>query len=162
MDTKINLFLQHKQWELHPDVNPRLINRIFQLIMDSFLSLKSFKLVEASVFLSNNSYIRYLNNRYLHKNKPTNVLAFPKLELDYRDLHLSNLKIQADTLNLGEVILSYNTCLVESKKLSISLIKHCSHLLTHGFLHLLGFDHINPDDAKIMEEMEHIILAQIK
>lgn len=154
--------MQHKQWELYPEVNLRLINRIFQLIMDSFLSLKSFKLVETSVFLSNNSYIRYLNNRYLHKNKPTNVLAFPKLELDYKDLHLPNLKIQTDTLNLGDVILSYNTCLVESKRLSISFIKHCSHLLTHGFLHLLGFDHTKLDDAKIMEEMERIILAQIK
>lgn len=162
MDTKINLSIQHKQWEIHPDLNIRLINRIFQLIIDSFLSLKSFKLIEASVFLSNNSHIRYLNNRYLHKNKPTNVLSFPNLDLDYKDLHLSSLKIQTDTLNLGEVILSYNTCLAESKKLSISLIKHCSHLLTHGFLHLLGFDHIKSDDAKIMEDMEHIILAQIK
>jgi len=162
MDTKINLFIQHKQWETHPHVNTKLINKLFQLIMDSFLGLKPFKLIEASVFLSNNSYIKYLNDRYLHKKNPTNVLAFPKLDLNYRNLHLPNLGIQTDTLNLGEVILSYNVCLAESKKLSISFFKHCSHLLTHGFLHLLGFDHIKSNDAKIMEEMERIILAQIK
>jgi len=162
MDTKISLFIQNKRWESYPDLNAKFINRIFQLIIDSFLSLKSFKFIEASVFLSNNSYIKYLNNRYLHKNKPTNVLAFPKIELDYKDLHLPSLNIQTDSLNLGEVILSYNTCFIESKKLSVSIIKHCSHLLIHGFLHLLGFDHIKSDDAKIMEEMERIILSQIK
>ena len=106
-----------------------------------------------SLNLSNDKQIKYFNNRWKGKNRPTNVLSFP------------NLKTSADPSfqknYLGDIILSYQTLKKESKDGKLLFINHMAHLLTHGILHLKGFTHENRSREKTMQKEEINILKRL-
>jgi len=108
---------------------------------------------ELSVLLTDDAGIAQLNDRYLGRKGPTNVLAFPmvgELESDY------------DSIMLGDVVISGDTALRESKELGESLEYTIGRLLVHGVLHLLGFDHTRSTiEAERMEEEEKRLMALI-
>lgn len=110
-----------------------------------------------SVVLSSDDEISLLNHDYRNKAKATNVLSFANyenfLEIDYK-------KIETE-IDLGDIILSFATISSEAKQQQKDLKEHFSHMLIHGFLHLLGYDHIEPEDALIMETKEIEILEKI-
>lgn len=96
--------------------------------------------------------ITQLNAYYRKQNKATNVLAFP-----------ANLPVGV-TLEyplLGDVIICPAVLQQESIQLNKPLIAHWALIVTHGVLHLLGFDHIDDDDATIMQSLEIQLLAQL-
>ena len=98
------------------------------------------------VLLADDAAIRALNARWRGKDAPTNVLSFPAPpEMGY----------------LGDIVLAYETVAAEAHAQGKTLAAHAAHLLTHGLLHLLGYDHEADDDAERMEARERVILAAL-
>ncbi len=114
--------------------------------------------VEISVKLSGNEEVQALNKAYRGKDKPTNVLSFPQVQPDLLET-LSNTD-DGEAL-LGDIILALETCRSEAIAKDIPLSRHVSHLVVHGSLHLLGYDHENDVDAGIMENCEISALATL-
>lgn len=108
--------------------------------------------MELSVLLTDDASIKEINSKWRRQDKATNVLSFPTKELDVGDTPLPL---------LGDVIFAYETILREAEELTKSFEEHLTHLFIHGFLHLLGYDHINDTDAEQMERIETGILLSI-
>ncbi|MGE5562130.1 MAG: rRNA maturation RNase YbeY [Bacillota bacterium] len=106
--------------------------------------------VEISVSLSGDEQVRALNARWRGKDKPTNVLSFPMA--DERDLGRAN--VSGAELLLGDIILARGVCEAEAADKGISVEAHATHLVVHGTLHLLGYDHHEDSEAAEMEERE--------
>lgn len=117
------------------------------------LSLKPYKnSAELTIRLVNSDEITELNHTYRHQNKATNVLAFPQTYP--KDIIL-------DVPLLGDVIICTDVLEAESTQLQIPLIAHWAHIVIHGILHLLGYDHIKDEDAQIMQAIEIECLAKL-
>lgn len=112
--------------------------------------------VELSLVLADDDTVRALNRDWRGKDKPTNVLTFAAL--DDEDAPLP----EGAPLLLGDVVLAYQTCAVEAVEQGKSLADHLAHLVVHGILHLLGWDHEESEaEAEEMEAMEISILAAL-
>jgi len=115
--------------------------------------------VEVSVKFTNDDEVRGLNSDYRGKDKATNVLSFPMAD---RDLLCSLAKTDDAELLLGDVVLAHGVCVAEAGDRQIPVASHASHLVVHGTLHLLGYDHEAGDDqAEAMEAIERQALAAI-
>ena len=68
---------------------------------------------------------------------------------------------QATDPELGDIAIAYETCLRESQEAGLAILDHLTHLLLHGTLHLLGYDHIDDEDADVMEGLEIKMLASL-
>lgn len=108
------------------------------------IALENTKFTSVSVVLADDQFIRTLNHQYRGKNKPTNVLSFT-----------------GEGGELGDVVLAFDTVRREAEEQGKSLAAHTAHLVVHGLLHLLGFDHENDKDAAKMEKREIAILAKL-
>lgn len=141
--------------------------------------------IEIVIRLTSDAEVQTLNRDYRGKDAPTNVLSFPMLEADELDELLTrhpresgdpslnendaggeigsrfrgNDDVVEQEILLGDIILAYETCAREAAAKNISLEAHASHLIVHGTLHLLGYDHINDADAQVMESLERRIMA---
>ena len=109
---------------------------------------------ELAVVLADDAMVRALNADYRGIDKATNVLAFA-----YRDCQPPAAPLAGDAL--GDVVISLETTADEAEISGRSLREHLSHLVIHGVLHLLGYDHGNARDAKTMEKLEIRALAGI-
>ena len=108
--------------------------------------------IELSVVLADDAAVRALNRDYRGRDAPTNVLAFPQA-----DTH-GDLSPEGPVL-LGDVVLALETVRREAAAQGKSAVDHASHLVVHGILHLLGFDHHADSEAADMERCETAILA---
>jgi probable rRNA maturation factor len=114
---------------------------------------------ELSVRFSSDEEVRALNASWRAKDKPTNVLSFPMVE---RDFLVTFRRSGAGEVLLGDVILAHGVCAREAAEKSVSVETHAAHLVVHGTLHLLGYDHETGEaDAEDMEETERRALASI-
>lgn len=104
---------------------------------------------EISILLTNDAEMHALNKQWRGFDKPTDVLSFPS----------DGPEIPGEPVHLGDIALGYETSLADAGAMDRPFEAHVSHLLIHGFLHLLGYDHIEPEDAKVMEPLEAQILA---
>lgn len=102
---------------------------------------------EVSIVLCDDSFIADLNRKWRGIDKPTNVLAFPS-GAD-----------PATTSVLGDIVIAYETAAREAVAAEVTLLDHVAHLMAHGFLHLVGYDHIDETEAEEMERLEVRILA---
>jgi len=107
--------------------------------------------VEVSLLAANDARIAELNGTFRGKETPTNVLSWPSEELSIGQGKTP--KAPQDP-EIGDIALSYETCAQEAKNYDKMMENHVMHLVLHGFLHLLGYDHDTDDDAKLMEELE--------
>lgn len=96
--------------------------------------------------------ITQLNADYRQKNTPTNVLAFPSFLPK---------EVELESPLLGDVIICPAVLLEESHTLNKPLIAHWPHIVIHGVLHLLGYDHIKDSDAEVMQALEIKLLEQL-
>ncbi len=99
---------------------------------------------EITVVLADDAFVRGLNRDYRGKDKPTNVLSFP-----------------GDIPHLGDIVLARETIEREAKEQGKTFRDHAAHLLVHGTLHLLGYDHMKAKEAEIMEALEIKILNKL-
>jgi probable rRNA maturation factor len=113
---------------------------------------------EVGVLLDDDQAIRQLNARHRDQDRATNVLAFPLADFERgRLLH----EPAAGPLMLGDVILALETVCAEAGEAGRPVSHHLSHLVVHGTLHLLGFDHQDDAEASVMEDLERAILADL-
>lgn len=102
---------------------------------------------ELTVLLTDDAEQRALNAQYRGKDKTTNVLSFPSPEFA--------------APHLGDISLAYGVCAAEAQAQGKPLAHHLSHLVTHGVLHLLGWDHQTDTEAEEMEALERAVLANL-
>lgn len=106
---------------------------------------------ELSLALADDATVQSLNRDYRQKDSPTNVLSFP-----------ADVPPMADVPQLlGDVILAFETCRREADEAKRPFANHLAHLTVHGVLHLLGHDHMEPEDATEMEALEVEILSEL-
>ena len=115
--------------------------------------------VEISVRLTSDEEVHTLNRQYRGKDKPTNVLSFPMVQPDL--LQTVSLNSDDGELLLGDIVLAHGVCVAEAAERGVSVEDHATHLLVHGVLHLLGYDHMVDNEAEAMEEIERQALGTL-
>lgn len=108
--------------------------------------------IELSALFCDDAAIRALNREWRGFDKPTNVLSFPAVHDPAR---------LAAAASLGDLALAQETCLAEAGADGKTLEDHVRHLIVHGVLHLLGYDHLDDEEAEDMEAIERRALARI-
>lgn len=108
---------------------------------------------EATVVLSSDTVVHDLNRTYRQQDKPTNVLSFPAPELPA--------DVPSDRKMLGDIVLAAETVAQEAQALAIPPVHHLQHLVVHGLLHLIGYDHLTDAQAAEMEALETRLLSRI-
>ena len=106
--------------------------------------------VELSVRLVGDEEVRLLNAHWRGKDKPTNVLSFPLAE----QYELEQGDEEGPELMLGDIVLAHGVCEREAAEKKVSVEEHATHLIVHGTLHLLGYDHQDDGAAQDMESRE--------
>jgi probable rRNA maturation factor len=130
------------------------IEKLTRRVIDASLEASGIRILDAaelSVQLADDAQIRALNAQWRGVDKPTNVLSFPVAAGD---------KIAAAPL-LGDIVVAFETAEREAAEEGKTFADHYAHLVVHGFLHLLGFDHQDAAEADRMETLETVILARL-
>ena len=133
---KVFVDIHDKRWNKYKIDFDKIVNAL-----DSSV----YKDSEVSIVLTDDAEIHELNRSYRGMDKPTNVLSF---ELE-------------DDVLLGDIYISVDTVLREAKDAKITVEEHTAHMVVHGVLHLMGYDHIKDADAKKMEDKEIKILKKL-
>ena len=123
---------------------------LFKQWVDTALTSVTEQEFELTIRLVNSTESQQLNKQYRQKDKPTNVLSFPFEVPEGIELNL-----------LGDLVICAQVVEQESKDQKKKLFDHWAHMVIHGCLHLLGYDHINDIDADEMESLEIKILAKL-
>jgi probable rRNA maturation factor len=114
--------------------------------------------VKLVVLLDGDETLSRLNKEFRHQDKPTNVLSFPSSEAildNLRDIQNSS------AVFLGDIAISYERVYEESIEQTKEFLDHFTHILVHATLHLVGYDHVNEEDAKRMERIEIVVLHNL-
>jgi probable rRNA maturation factor len=113
--------------------------------------------VELSVRLTGDEEVRALNAQWRGKDKATNVLSFPLADQN----ELASGAADGPELMLGDIVLARGVCEAEAAEKGVPVETHATHLVVHGTLHLLGYDHHDDGDATDMEAREVRALARL-
>ena len=149
---KINVIVKDKTW-LKYIKNPEIYlkKKIKKIQKDRFFNNKKYSL---SLQLSGEKEIKYLNNKFRKKNKPTDILSFPsETKKNLKNLIASNSKIY-----LGDIIINIKKMNISSKVL---FKNHLNVLFVHGLLHLFGYDHKKNSNFKTMNTIEKKLLKKL-
>ena len=127
----------------------------FKEIIQETLQHTSFiEACEITLTLTDDLAVQALNKAHRGKDKPTNVLSFPAY--DPNDPH-----VPGEVIHLGDIVLAYETITHEAMEQNKSFEDHLTHLIVHGSLHLLGYDHEDDTEAQVMEALEIKILSTL-
>lgn len=148
----IYLSLDDERWCMHGDVGALAEQAARAVLAHRGADLGG--AVELSLALADDAAVHTLNRQWRGIDKPTNVLAFPG---DAAIVPAAG--PNGPPRQLGDVIVAYETVAAEARDQAKPLAAHLSHLVVHGVLHLLGFDHESEAEATIMEAEEIAILA---
>ncbi|MBX4335475.1 rRNA maturation RNase YbeY [Bartonella raoultii] len=107
---------------------------------------------EISLLFTDDKHMTQINAQWRGKNKPTNVLSFPAFPLKAGD---------PPGPMLGDIVIARETVVLEAKKEGKKFQDHLTHMIIHGILHLLGYNHETDDEAYHMEELEREILRKL-
>jgi probable rRNA maturation factor len=159
MNITVEIAKELDEWDNYPEINEELFSRLASLVLSGYPNFSSIAEVELSILLTGNKQMQLLNSQFRSKDKETNVLSFPDIDIDWRKI----VEFVPDNnyIYLGDIALGYEVIALEAKNKSISFEDHFKHLMLHAILHLIGYDHIEDDDAKEMESIEVEILESI-
>ncbi|MCH7554789.1 MAG: rRNA maturation RNase YbeY [Proteobacteria bacterium] len=115
--------------------------------------------IEIGIRLTDDAEARGLNQRYRGIDAPTNVLSFPIT--DCAPGVAPPPPPRGPPLALGDVVLAFQTIRDEAEAQGKTLADHVGHLVVHGVLHLVGYDHLDDDQAAVMEHIETVVLAEL-
>ncbi|WP_281973463.1 rRNA maturation RNase YbeY [Ruegeria faecimaris] len=121
-------------------------------------------LCEVSLLGCDDARIAQLNTEFREKASPTNVLSWPAEDLAADSAGQTPILPEPDfsgEIALGDIAISYDTCAREAAEAGKNMDDHVTHLIVHGLLHLLGYDHIRDLDATLMEGVEVEILGKL-
>ncbi len=144
----IDITLEDERW---PDLRDLAQKACETTLEDSVFKGQN---LELSLVLADDSFVRKLNKNYRAQDKATNVLSFVQEEENSPFL-------AGEPHILGDIILAYETLMYEAGEQRKSFEDHTIHLIVHGLLHLIGYDHIEEEDAQEMEELEVQILNEL-
>lgn len=152
----VEIIKDDKLWNNHADINKILVKKVLRNILNRYSNFAKIKNVEIAILLTNNNNIQLLNNKFRKKNKPTNVLSFPDIEINWPDI----LEFQVDEnyMYLGDIAFGYGIIQKEVSEYNKPFVDHFIHLLVHSILHLLGFKHNTDESATVMENIETDVL----
>ena len=145
----IDITLHSDSWKNKNRQVEEFVTGIIEQVLDGLI--QSIPHIEVSVVLADNDFLQGLNLKYCGKDAPTNVLSFPITEAEI-------LIAPAPFLSLGDIIIAYETIKQEAAEQNKSFSDHLTHMLVHGCLHLLHYDHIDDEEAQEMETLEVDIL----
>ena len=142
-------------------------NKEYEKIIEKVLSkcfeeekMKDSKLY-ITITLTTPEYIRKINKEYRNVDKATDVLSFPMFEQDELDLKIKNKDFEHEDV-LGDIIISIEKVKEQAKEYGHSFERELSYMVVHGFYHLMGYDHIEEEDKKVMRPKEDKILDELK
>lgn len=157
---KLNLELEIKSvfWARVPGLKRRLdraAEEIPRHLPESlaFIAQKA----ELVVLLTTDWRVQALNRDYRGLDRPTNVLSFPSFEGE----ELEMVGKMEDSPHIGDIALAYRYSAAEARREKKILLDHVTHLVIHGILHLLGYDHESASEADVMERLEIDIMAAL-
>ncbi|WGV28801.1 rRNA maturation RNase YbeY [Halotia branconii] len=144
------------------DTDDRIIPKIWETWFNSWLEVLQPHLplapsYEIGLRFTDDTEIQTLNSEYRHQNKPTDVLAFAALEVDFPQ----SPEMIAEELYLGDIVVSVNTAQRQAQQQGHSLLTELAWLAAHGLLHLLGWDHPDEDSLIQMLKQQVILLETI-
>lgn len=124
---------------------------------------------EISLLFVDNDEIREINNETRNIDKETDVLSFPMLDYPkdkvfkdvYKNYEFDETYMDGEELVLGDIVLSLEKALEQSKEYNHSFKREASYLVVHSVLHLLGYDHMEDDEKKVMRKREEEILGEL-
>lgn len=152
----VDILIEDPRWaNLEP-----LANRAIEKTLTAFgLAPGEF---EVSLLACDDDRIAQLNADFRQKGQPTNVLSWPSAERGAvcEGAHPDLPQLPFDS-ELGDIAISFDTCAREAQQAQKPFDHHVTHLIVHGTLHLLGFDHIRDGDAALMEGLEAKILGNL-
>ena len=147
----VDILIESEAWQMLPEAED-IVRRAIALAATSKAVICRRK-SELAVLLCDDETIASLNARWRGQEKPTNVLSFPAPPLQG--------DMPYEKVPLGDIAIAYETLAREASEQGKPVSDHLSHLVVHGFLHLLGYDHHRGSEADCMERLERDILAQI-
>lgn len=113
---------------------------------------------EVSVLITDNLFIHELNLRYRGQDKPTDVLSFALNETSEEEPDF----LEEETNILGDIVISLEQAALQSKEYGHTLERELGYLVAHGMLHLLGYDHKDEEERKVMRNKEEKIMTELK
>ena len=141
-------------------------NKIYEKIIKSVLEAcyKEEKLSESKMItqitLTNPKNIRKLNKEYRNIDKETDVLSFPMFEKGDLDLKIKNQDFEFEDI-LGDMVISIERVQAQAIEYGHSFERELSYMVVHSFYHLMGYDHIDEEDKKVMRKKEETILNKL-
>jgi len=159
MKLDLGLIIEHKPWKMEPFAKKKVIANIISETLKAIPAFHSIKDLEIAVLLTNDEKMQQLNDEFRDKNKPTNVLSFPDVEIKPHEL-LEFLDAK-EYIYIGDIAVGYDVIKLEAIEAGITMRDHFTHMLVHGILHLIGYDHMNDKDEKEMMDLEIRILQRL-
>lgn len=153
-DLTVDILIESEAWQVLPEAAD-IVRRAIAVAAASTPEI-GWRSVELSVLLCDDKTIAVLNGRWRGQEKPTNVLSFPTLPLQGTSDEEAR-----ERAPLGDIAIACETLMREAAEGGKTASAHLSHLVVHGFLHLLGHDHETDDEAERMEHLEREILARM-
>ncbi len=141
---KIDVLVESDLWKEAEDARP-----VIQRAIAEAAAALSTPPAELAIVLTDDSAIRSLNRAWRGVDAATNVLSFPTQ------------RAGGEPPLIGDIVLAYETIAAEAQAEHKPFANHLAHLAVHGFLHLLGYDHVRNKDAETMERIERDILRRL-
>ena len=160
MKIDLGLIIEHKPWKMEPFAKKKVISHIISETLNASPAFQNIKDLEIAVLLTNDEKMQQLNGEFRDKNKPTNVLSFPDVEIKPNDL-LEFLESK-EYIYIGDIAIGYDIVKLEAIDANVTMRDHFIHLLVHGILHVIGYDHMNDMDEKEMMDLEIQILQKLE
>ncbi len=160
MEPLVDIIIEDERWQ---DLLPALAETAAQAVLaDQGLDPAAF---EVSLLGCDDARIAVLNAEFRGKPAPTNVLSWPSQDLapeaEGTRPDLPEPFLPDERESLGDIAIAWETCAREAEEQGKSLHDHVLHLIVHGILHLLGYDHIREGDAALMEGTEVRVLDRM-
>lgn len=140
---KPDILIQNASWRTAPNVRTTI-----RRALDAAAKTVDAQAHEVAVVLTDDAAIHLLNRQWRGFDKATNVLSFPAAMKGHRE-------------HLGDIVIAYETMAREAQTEEKTFNDHLAHMVVHGYLHLVGFDHETAREAKLMEQRERDILAAL-
>ena len=161
------IYVDNRQEKI--EVTDKFVEKLENVINFALKEEELFVDCEISMLFVDNEEIREINNETRGIDRATDVLSFPMLDYEdkkvfkevYKDKNFDITFMDGEELVLGDIVLSLERALEQSKEYNHSFEREACYLVVHSVLHLLGYDHMEEDDKKIMRKREEEILGKL-
>jgi probable rRNA maturation factor len=148
-------YLDLKENKEYENVIKKVIEKCFEV--EGLLNSKMY----ISITLTTPEHIQVINKKYRNVDKPTDVLSFPMFEKEELEEKIEKQDFLCEDV-LGDMVISIPKVEEQAKEYGHSIERELAYMLVHGFYHLMGYDHIEEEDKKVMRPKEEYVLELLK